>query len=554
MLINEKHSAELNANEQVIRARVELYNGSTLEKICNCGELLSEFAIEKTGEGKYFGFGICQKLKATLIDMNNSINIDAVDGIEVSFGVDSDFIYPYPKFYLQEAKRDEVFGVIDIAAYDALFQAASYQVSELVYQPTFTLRQFARACATLLGLPLLIDTKAEAAFDLAFDTRANFNGNESVRSALDAVAEATQTIYYIDGNWNLYFKRLDASASPVVTINKNRYVELTDQGERTLATIAHATELGDNIEVPATIEGDTQFLRDNPFLELRNDAADILTQGANRVKGLKINEFYCDWAGNYLLEIGDKISLIKDDNTTITTYVLDDNITFNGALWQINSWEYGKDDTETVTNPTTLGEAINQTIARVDKTNKEITLLAQNTEKEFTSLQLKTDGIEAEIQTLDGEIAEVKLKADGISADFTNLNGEFISLQAKTDGLSAEIGEVDGKIAKAKLDANNALLEFERQVETEGVSKVTTTTGFAFNENGLTVSKSTSEISTTITEDGMTIARQSVEVLTANNEGVRAEDLHATTYLIIGNNSRIEDYGINRTACFWIGG
>ena len=43
------------------------------------------------------------------------------------------------------------------------------------------------------------------------------------------------------------------------------------------------------------------------------------------------------------------------------------------------------------------------------------------------------------------------------------------------------------------------------------------------------------------------------EVLTANNIGVDAKNLHATTYLIIGSNSRFEDYG-SRTGCFWIGG
>ena len=61
-------------------------------------------------------------------------------------------------------------------------------------------------------------------------------------------------------------------------------------------------------------------------------------------------------------------------------------------------------------------------------------------------------------------------------------------------------------------------------------------------------------MSTQITDDGMTVYRSGEAVLIANNEGVQAEDLHATTYLIIGNNSRFEDMGSDRTACFWIGG
>ena len=47
------------------------------------------------------------------------------------------------------------------------------------------------------------------------------------------------------------------------------------------------------------------------------------------------------------------------------------------------------------------------------------------------------------------------------------------------------------------------------------------------------------------------------DVLVANSEGVKATDLHAKTYLIIGEGdgrSRFEDYGIKRTGCFWVGG
>jgi hypothetical protein len=51
----------------------------------------------------------------------------------------------------------------------------------------------------------------------------------------------------------------------------------------------------------------------------------------------------------------------------------------------------------------------------------------------------------------------------------------------------------------------------------------------------------------------MKVYKSSQEVLVADNLGVKAEDLHATTYLIVGNNSRFEDYNSSRTGCFWIG-
>jgi hypothetical protein len=55
----------------------------------------------------------------------------------------------------------------------------------------------------------------------------------------------------------------------------------------------------------------------------------------------------------------------------------------------------------------------------------------------------------------------------------------------------------------------------------------------------------------------MYVKKGANDVLVANKDGVEATDLHAKTYLIVGKGdgrSRFEDYGINRTGCFWIGG
>lgn len=112
-----------------------------------------------------------------------------------------------------------------------------------------------------------------------------------------------------------------------------------------------------------------------------------------------------------------------------------------------------------------------------------------------------------------------------------------------------------------KVEATMSAEDVQIQIKSElsnGVDKVTTATGFTFNEDGLTVSKTGSEMTTTIDEDGMSVYRDNVEVLTADNQGVIAYNLNARTYLVIGNNSRFEDYtntnGEARTGCFWIGG
>ena len=93
-----------------------------------------------------------------------------------------------------------------------------------------------------------------------------------------------------------------------------------------------------------------------------------------------------------------------------------------------------------------------------------------------------------------------------------------------------------------------------QSVKNDGVSKVSTATGYPFDETGMTVEKNGWEVKTQITEDGMRVYKNENAVLTANSEGVDAVDLHASTYLIVGGRSRFENYGADRTGCFWIGG
>ena len=123
------------------------------------------------------------------------------------------------------------------------------------------------------------------------------------------------------------------------------------------------------------------------------------------------------------------------------------------------------------------------------------------------------------------------------------------------ESISESIAELASQV-ELKMSAEDVTLEIKKEIA-NGAGKVETSTGYKFNDEGLTISKSDSAIATQITENGMGISDNDEVVLTANNSGVQAKDLHATTYLIVGANSRFEDYekdGEARTGCFWIGG
>ena len=85
-----------------------------------------------------------------------------------------------------------------------------------------------------------------------------------------------------------------------------------------------------------------------------------------------------------------------------------------------------------------------------------------------------------------------------------------------------------------------------------GVDKVTTGTGYTFNNDGLKITKSGEEIENLLDNTGMFVTRSGETILQANNTGVTATDVTVRNYLIIGTHARFEDYGENRTACFYL--
>ena len=317
-----------------------------------------------------------------------------------------------------------------------------------------------------------------------------------------------------------------------LTIDKEKYFSLDSKTNRRLAKIVHTTELGDNVSAALEVSGTTQYVRDNAFWELREDIDILVDNALAAIGGLTIHQFNCEWRGNYLLEIGDKIDLITKDNGVVSSYLLNDTINYEGTFAQTTEWEYVEDEAETAENPTSLGTALKQTFARVDKANKQIDLVVSDVNvntADISSLMMNTESITASVQQMEQTTNDA----------LTNINDELVNLTSRVD---------------ATMTAEDVAIQIRTEIDNiEEVNKVITETGFVFDSEGLTISKSGSEMTTQITEDGMTVYRDENEVLTADNIGVKATNLHATTYLMIGEYSRFEDYK-GKTCCFWIGG
>lgn len=808
MITNTELMNECNAAVRHIIGKVELYEGSTLVNTFNHNDRLISFTIERVGEEKFFGFGVCQKINVKLIDRYRELSITTANSFKVYFND----VCTCPLFYVTEVNRDEKTNELSITAYDALYEKPlMHTTSEINITSEVQLFRYLNEFSRILGLKSTIAVSNSAWNDGWTPSQVNFEGTEDMRTALNALAEITQSIYYMDSNNALAFKYIDKNASANLTIDKSKYFELDTSDNRRISKIVSCTELGDNVSAELAETGTTVYIRENPFWN-NNPRVGILVDNAlNRVGRLTIGQFECQWRGNPLLEVGDKIALITKDNDTVYSYVINDTIEYNGSLSQKTQWRYEEDETETEDNPSSLGDAINKTYARVDKVNKEITLLAsevsdtkseisevkqtvsdinltikstvqEEVKKEIGSVSLNvyTIVLSNEAQTIAVDVNRMPLKSetfytdiqvyegsnvrtdysignipsangitvtktssrvnfavsnstilgadngqfiipitiddktfnktfswscakqgtagtngtngtdgkDGVDGEdakalslhatsqiFTSINGEtydpttitltakldnltfskwqysldgtsftdvvngsnglhtngttlvidntsdlfsdtissvvfkalstineyydtmtitkvldlseqlkdvqgqviqnkdaITSLQLNTDSISASVKQVeenviqtvDGVIANidsltekvnATMTADAVKLEIQKELSA-GVDKVTTSTGFTFNEDGLTINKTDSEMNTQITEDGMKIYKNEDIMLTANNQGVDAKNLHATTYLIIGGNSRMEDFtcdGTKRTAVFWIG-
>lgn len=367
---------------------------------------------------------------------------------------------------------------------------------------------------------------------LEYPEGANIEGTETLRDILTAIAEATQTIFYVGGDDLIRFRRLSDTVDKY--ISKDIYISLKGGENRTLQTIASITELGDNLEATTGEPGEKQYVRDNPFWELRDDVATVVDTALEEVAGTSINQFECEWRGDPALEPGDRIAYVTKDDGVGYTYFFNDTLTYNGGLRQKSDWDF-KDGETVSTNLTNLGEVIKQTYAKVDKQNKQIEIVAgeaSENKQELAALKINTESISASVS----KIEEANTEA------IASLNGELVTLNKKVE---------------ASITAEDVQLQIKSEIS-NGVDKVTTATGFTFNEDGLTIAKTGSEMKTNIDEDGMSVYRDNQEVLTADNQGVIAYNLKAKTYLIVGENSRFEDFtsttGEQRTGCFWIGG
>lgn len=146
----------------------------------------------------------------------------------------------------------------------------------------------------------------------------------------------------------------------------------------------------------------------------------------------------------------------------------------------------------------------------------------------------------------------------GNNLRIVNSNGDDIFTVVE-GRIEASIGDVSGRVSNLEQNADRVDIRVQALENSDvEIDSITTSTGYTFDENGLSICKDGEEIQNILDNTGMHVSRESNEILSANSDGVETINLVAREYVVVGSNSRFEDYvdqsGRRMTGCFYIGG
>ena len=201
----------------------------------------------------------------------------------------------------------------------------------------------------------------------------------------------------------------------------------------------------------------------------------------------------------------------------------------------------------------------------INPQNTSITM--GRTRRTFTGEQIGADAninikLDEVKNNVSGQIGNVTTEIERITEAQQNNEQIILSaLEKKVETSDFEIYQQEQK-AEMEILSNQisiTVTETEQKIKdaVDGIDSVTTSTGYTFGADGLRIAKQGEQMENKLDNTGMYVTRDNVPILTANNQGVTALNLTAHQYLIVGQNSRFEDYtgdgGEARTGCFWIG-
>ena len=247
------------------------------------------------------------------------------------------------------------------------------------------------------------------------------------------------------------------------------------------------------------------------------------------------------------IQAGHTVEITDRNGKSLTAYVMTkiqsgqrDTLECTGS--------HRRDSTSAVNNE--RYSAISRQMLEIKKEVEGLSVTASRLDTQMQQKDEEISGSQTALHSLQSAVSELYVNADSVKVSVSDL-------EQIVNSTTEEVQTTKEQMASLAMQSGQLEVKIEK-LANDGTQKVSNTTG-TFNENGLEIDSTNSATKTRITPDGMTVRKKTYgseeeEVLSATSKGVDATNLHANTYLIVGGRSRFENYGSNRTGCFWIGG
>ena len=270
----------------------------------------------------------------------------------------------------------------------------------------------------------------------------------------------------------------------------------------------------DDIIYPQDIVGEEQALKiiDNPYVDLHRET--MIEDVASHVIGLTYMPYkLTGFIDGFIYELNDVFQVNDRNNNTVRLVV--QNIV---NTTRIKS-EYSLEDIKKTKTEHKLAGGSSQEISKV--------------RLDVNHLNNEIEGVVTNVQNLD-----------------TTVNNNYQTLNDKFDGYvpTSDYVTLENSVRTLQTDTYSKT-EVNKKLTDGSVTKVQTTSG-TFDEDGMHYAKTGAKTNSTINHKGVEVDSTSdgSELLFAgfdeniNQSIVRTENLTVRKYLVIGNNSRIEDF------------
>ena len=463
------------------------------------------------------------------LDFESSIQIPQYTVIKYEFGlkVNGEYEYlNYGNYIVYSSEYNEDSRTYEHICYDSiLFTMKEYTTLQNGTFP-MTVREYLTNLCLDCNLVFKNANDTFANYDKTIESDLYANLGYTYRDIFDELSQVTASSICTDSNNMVEVRYINETND---TIDEEYLKDINVKFGEKYGPI-------NSIVLSRSGESDNVFLRDedsvssNGICELKiidnqimnfNDRSDYLTDILARLNGLEY--FLNDYSSTGILyyEMLDKYNVKTGDNTYPCILFNDEPKITQGLVEDIYT-ELPEESVTDYTKADKTDRRINQAYILVDKQNQTIENVAS-----------RVNGLEVDVNNNYQEIID---KFDGYVPKSTIVEIETSVTQLQTDTYT-------------KTEINTKL--------TDGsVTKVKTVSG-TFDEDGMHYEKTNAPTSSTINERGVEVDSTTTgeELLFAGYDDelkqtiVRTENLTVRKYFVIGNNSRIEDYG-NGTGIF----